>query len=122
MLGPWENRSHLVGTHPLVPEGVVACHTEPTYWVQRYNYPEHPGIDHLMIARHDGGLDVPWQDRQAIKDRLAPDGQLRYGLEVLPPRLRVVDDRNIYHVWVMPTGWSPGFGLHPDDVPAEAIA
>lgn len=112
-LGPWENRSHLCPRHPS--PFVVAMHLDERYSVQRYRYPEHPGVDHLIIRRHDEGVDVPWQHRQQIKDRLAPDGQRRVGVEILPPRLRIVDDCNLYHVWVMPLGWELGVGLHRDD-------
>ncbi len=83
-----------------------------TYSVQWFQHPNRPGIDHLCVRRHDDGTEVPWADLQAIKDRLAPDGQLRWAVEVFPPRLGLIDNCNLRHVWVMPKGWTPPVDLH----------
>lgn len=116
--GPWEDRTYVVreqqraGTAGPFTARVVAGHLNATYSVQRAQHPEHPGIDHLLVRRHDGEPVRSWPDLQRIKDRLAPDGQLRFAIEVYPPRLLVVDNCNLYHLWVMPKGWDPGFGIH----------
>ena len=109
--GPWENRCHLVrGNHPN--PACVGGWLNSTYSVQWFQHPNRPGIDHLCVRRHDDGTEVPWADLQAIKDRLAPDGQLRWAVEVFPPRLGLIDNCNLRHVWVMPKGWTPPVDLH----------
>lgn len=108
--GPWENRSQLVdAVHPN--PAAVGAWLNRTYAVQLYRHDTHPGVDHLLVSRHDGEADMPWPELQAIKDRLAPDGQLRWAIEAFPPRLAVVDNCNLRHLWVMPTGWVPPVDL-----------
>lgn len=98
--GPWEDRSHLAKHHPI--PACVGMWLNCTYSVQLYRHPVLPGVDHLVICRHDDGVDFPWADLQQIKDRLAPDGQFRWATEVFPPRIEIVDNCNLRHVWVMP--------------------
>ena len=109
--GPWENRGHLIlerHPNPAAKGGWL----NDTYSVQLFCHDTHPGIDHLCVRRHDEGTEIPWADLQAIKDRLAPDGQLRWAVEVFPPRLALIDNCNLRHVWVMPKGWTPPVDLH----------
>jgi hypothetical protein len=67
-------------------------------------------IDHLIIRRHDGGVDFPWAHLQRIKDELL--GAERVAVEVFPPRSQLVDDANCRHLWVLPDGFALPFGLH----------
>lgn len=108
--GPWENRCALVRAQHPNPAAVGAWLNQ-TFAVQLFNHPTHPGIDHLLVQRHDGGTYIPWPEMQAIKDRLCPDGQLRWAIEVFPPRLAVVDNCNLRHMWVMPVAWTPPVDL-----------
>jgi hypothetical protein len=102
--GPWENRSELVRlAHPI--PAAVGGWLNQTYSVQLFQHPTHPGIDHLCVRRHDEGTNIPWLDLQRIKDRLATDGRDRWAIEVFPPFLAVVDNRNLRHLWVMPVEW-----------------
>lgn len=121
--GPWENRTHLYERGNFDPEDkpflsrCVAGHLNAEHSVQRAQHPEHPGVDHLIVRRHDGAHIHPgWRALQEIKDRLAPDGTERFGLEIFPPRRLVIDNHPLYHVWVMPLGWEPpgGLGLHSE--------
>jgi hypothetical protein len=67
------------------------------------------------VARHNGANVHPgWSALQSIKDQLAPRGHERFGLEVFPPTELIVDNAPLWHVWVMPVGWEPGFGLHDE--------
>jgi hypothetical protein len=114
--GPWEDRTLLYQAQAAGPFSlrVVAAHLNQTYSVQRAQHPEHPGVDHLVVRRHDDAPVESWTDLQRIKDRLAPDGAQRYAIEIYPPTVFVVDNHNLYHLWVMPLGWEPpgGIGIH----------
>jgi hypothetical protein len=105
--GPWENRTqtaieaHAAGR---ISYPVVAAWVNATYSVQMLRHDTHPGIDHLLLRRHDEGIDFPWRDLQAIKDRFAEDGQSRWAVETFPPKLAVVDNHNLRHLWVLPLG------------------
>jgi hypothetical protein len=112
--GPWENRSHVAleaRRAGRISYPVVAAWVNATYSVQLLEHATHPGIDHLLVRRHDDGTDIPWADLQTIKDRHAVDGQFRWAIEVFPPRLALVDNHNLRHVWVMPVGWRPPVDL-----------
>lgn len=112
--GPWENRTHRIAQHtPSYP--VVACWVNADLNVQLLQHPTHPGVDHLLVARNDGGTAIGWRELQALKDRLLPDGQLRWALEVFPPRAAIVDNANLRHVWVMPAGYTPPVDLRDVD-------
>lgn len=104
--GPWEQRHGLIRERHPNPAAIGGWLNE-TYSVQWFQHPTHLGIDHLCVRRHDQETEIPWTDLQAIKDRLAPDGQLRWAIEVFPPRLALVDNCNLRHLWVMPKDWTP---------------
>lgn len=107
--GPWENRSHAMlaaRETGRISYPVEQAWLNATYSVQLLRHPAHPGIDHLLVHRHDEGVDIFWRDLQTIKDRLLPDGQTRWAIEAFPPRLAIVDNHNLRHVWVMPAGWT----------------
>lgn len=110
--GPWEDRSDVVAIqhpNPAAAGGYLNAH----YSVQLFQYLDHPGVDHLIVRRHDGAHVHPgWAVLQRIKDQLAPKGESRFAFEVYPPAALVVDNELLYHLWVMPLGWQPGIGLH----------
>lgn len=55
----------------------------------------------------------PWRDLQRIKDELfGPDS---FAVQVYPTRDRLVDGADMYHLWIMPLGYEPGFGLDARD-------
>lgn len=94
---------------------IVAAHRNLTYIVHRRQYEQLPGYDLLTIKRQDETDQHPgWKHMQSIKDRFAPDGMERFGIEVFPPRLYVVDNHDLWHVWVYPLGVELGFGFHPE--------
>jgi hypothetical protein len=45
------------------------------------------------------------------KNRLAPDGPVRWAVEVFPPIGSLIDNYNLRHIWVMPVGWLPPVDL-----------
>lgn len=66
-------------------------------------------ITHLWVQRHDEGTGVTWSDLQRIKDEIV--GSERVGLQVYPPQSELIDQANMYHVWVLPEGFALPFGL-----------
>jgi hypothetical protein len=70
------------------------------------------GRVHLAI-RTASNLEPPWRDLQRIKNELF--GAERFAVQVCPPASRLVDDADMYHLWIMPKGYEPGFGLHDLD-------
>lgn len=75
------------------------------------------GRVHLAI-RTPANREPPWRDLQRIKNEImGPD---RFAVQVCPPSDRLIDDADMYHLWVMPRGYEPGFGLHPRDIGGDA--
>jgi hypothetical protein len=67
---------------------------------------------HLAI-RTPSHAEPRWAELQRIKDELC--GPERCAVQVCPARSRLIDDADMYHLWVMPSGFEPAFGLHPSD-------
>lgn len=110
--GPWENRSAAVAAEHPNPAAIGGW-LNAEHSVQRFVYVEHPGVDLLTVRRHDDEPVHPgWAAMQKIKNRLLEDGDQRFAIEQYPPAELVIDNYNLYHLWVMPLGW-PGIGLHP---------
>lgn len=70
-------------------------------------------IIHCAI-RNAEGTDIPWKEKQWIKDSLF--GKDRVAIEVFPSQDRLVDAANMYHLWVFPKGFELPFGIHDDDI------
>lgn len=80
------------------------------YSVQVYELETDWGqIDHLLIRRHDEQPERRWAAMQRIKNELG--GPDRVAIEVYPAQGDLVDQANLYHLWVLPTGFSLPFGL-----------
>lgn len=79
--------------------------------------PLRSGVIHLAI-RTATNAEPPWRDLQRIKNELV--GLERFAVQVCPPDSRLIDQADMYHLFVMPEGHEPGFGLHPDDEKAPA--
>lgn len=112
--GPWEDRTRILEVareQGRINYPIVKAWLNQTYSVQLLRHDSHPGVDHLLVRRHDEGLEFPWAHLQRIKDRFAEDGQFRWAMEAFPPTLAVVDNANLRHVWVMPKGWEPPVDL-----------
>lgn len=57
------------------------------------------GTRHLAITSLSE-IRPSWPEMQRIKDELA--GAERTAVEVYPPRAEIVDDADMYHLWVLP--------------------
>lgn len=66
--------------------------------------------DHLWIrTKHPVGKDISWSEKQRIKEDFFPG---RWAQEQFPPKSDLVDDANMYHLYVSPDNVRPRFGLH----------
>lgn len=65
-------------------------------------------VAHLAI-RTIGEDVVEWAEKQRIKDELM--GPERVGVEVFPPRSDLVDEANMYHLWILPEGMALPFSI-----------
>ena len=80
-----------------------------------YHATEWGEITQLTIRRHDAddgakGKQISWADKQRIKDTLI--GENFTAIEVFPSQENLVDQANIYHLWVLPEDMELPFGLH----------
>lgn len=67
-------------------------------------------IHHLVIRRHDEGKTIPWASKQRIKNELA--GEDATAIEIFPSVENLVDEANVFHLWVLPKSFELPFGLH----------
>lgn len=67
-------------------------------------------ITHLLIRRHDQGKGLPWAHKQRIKNELV--GEDRTAVEVFPSAKNLIDDADVYHLWVLPPDFDLPFGIH----------
>lgn len=105
----WEWRNHLVG-HELAVPGMTKCCLNNKYSVQFFECITCWGVvEHLIIRRHDTKPIHSWYVLQRIKNELV--GSDRTAVEVYPAELNLVDDANLYHLWVLPDGFQLPFGL-----------
>lgn len=70
------------------------------------------GVVHHLAIRTASHLEPPWRDKQRIKDELFD--QESTAVEVMPPRDEVIDQADMYHIWVMPAGFSLPFSIFDD--------
>ena len=78
-------------------------HAVAAYVNNRYScqvYRRRGGYYHLVIRRHDGGTVVAWHDLQRIKDEMGYSEQM--AVQVFPAHDEIVDDANLYHLFVLP--------------------
>lgn len=57
------------------------------------------GARHLAVSSLSG-IRPTWHEMQRIKNELA--GETATAVEVYPPAAEVVDDANMFHLWVLP--------------------
>lgn len=66
-------------------------------------------VQHCAI-RTPSNLEPPWRDKQRIKNELfGPDFT---AVEVMPPAGELVDQADMYHMWVLPLDYPLPFSLH----------
>jgi hypothetical protein len=108
--GDWGAWEHL----PLVPgqagtngwaSECQACHRNRVFAVLERM--DATGVTHLAVSSLSG-VRPTWPEMQRIKDEIAgPDAT---AIEVYPPQAQVVDEADMFHIWVL-RGKLP-FGLH----------
>lgn len=69
------------------------------------------GVRHLAVSSLSG-IRPSWHEMQRIKDDLA--GHDATAVEVYPPRSQIVDEADMFHIWVLPQPLT--FSLHDVDV------
>jgi hypothetical protein len=67
------------------------------------------GLVHHCAIRTASNLEPPWRDKQRIKNELF--GPEKLAIEVMPPADKLVDDADMYHMWVLPDAGCIPFGL-----------
>jgi hypothetical protein len=65
-------------------------------------------VIHCAI-RTISNLEPPWRDKQRIKNELF--GRERVAVEMMPAMSKLVDEADMYHMWVMPEDYNPAFCL-----------
>lgn len=70
-------------------------------------------IIHCCI-RNDKNTEITWKEKQWIKDSLF--GEERIAIEIFPAKSRLIDEANMYHLWIFPEGYNMGFGIHELDI------
>ncbi len=78
---------------------VVLIRPVPTAW----------GTVHHLAIRTASHLEPPWRDKQRIKNELF--GEESTAVEVMPPSAELIDEADMYHVWVLPPGFALPFTL-----------
>jgi hypothetical protein len=104
--GVWEKRNGALAHHwlnKIEPNYIHDAYCNLVMSVQVSTHATEWGeITHLWIRRHDEKPTI-WRDMQRVKNELV--GRDRVGIEVFPPADEVIDEANIYHVWVFPEGF-----------------
>lgn len=75
-------------------------------------------VEHICIRNQDN-TDIPWAEKQRIKNELF--GRNRTAIEVFPGEDRLVDEAGMYHLWLLPKEFSLPFGLHINNKSTEHV-
>lgn len=69
-------------------------------------------VIHAAI-RNKNNTDIPWAKKQWIKNSLF--GEHLTAIEVYPKKDRLIDEANMYHLWIFEKRFELPFGIHPND-------
>lgn len=72
------------------------------------------GIVIHAAIRNEKNTEIPWKEKQWIKDNLF--GMDRTAIEVFPRADRLVDEVNMYHLWIFEKDFELPFGIHENDM------
>jgi len=104
--GPWETLHFPAGTIGLGWSfTITTAHRNRVFSV--LDRPAEAGVRHLAVSSLSGTRPT-WREMQRIKNELA--GQDATAIEVYPPQDQLVDEADMFHIWVL-RGRLP-FGLH----------
>lgn len=67
------------------------------------------GVEHIAICRKDGAV-VTWAEKQMIKNDLF--GKERQAVELYPKESELINDSNVYHLWLIPRDKEFAFGKY----------
>lgn len=96
--------------HPAIRD-ISCAFMNDLYSVQVYRVRTAMGqVLHLIVRAQHGG-EPPWRDLQRIKDELV--GETHYAVQVYPRKADIVDQADLYHLWVLPDELP--FGLHREN-------
>ncbi|MDD3149921.1 MAG: hypothetical protein PHV68_03725 [Candidatus Gastranaerophilales bacterium] len=65
-------------------------------------------VIHVCIRNADN-TDIAWADKQRIKNELF--GTFKTAIEVFPSEFNLVDEANMYHLWILPENFKLPFSL-----------
>lgn len=65
-------------------------------------------VQHACIRNADN-TDISWAEKQRIKNELF--GKESIAIEVFPKESELVDQANMYHLWILPTEMNLPFGI-----------
>lgn len=69
-------------------------------------------VQHACM-RNAASTDIPWAEKQRIKNEIfGPEAQ---AIEVFPKESLLVDEANMYHLWVLADDFKIPFGLHGEE-------
>ncbi len=107
---PWETKSLVYGEvgSGWCAEFHTAYHNTVLAVLHRTIQTEWGPVEHLAI-RNATNTDVPWAVKQRIKDELI--GLDKIGIEVFPKSDELVDNAELYHIWVMPDDFTLPFSI-----------
>lgn len=77
-------------------------------------------VEHASIMRisnthtSDGTRDIPWKIKQEIKNELF--GENRIAIEVFPKTDDLIDECDVYHLWIFEKNFEIPFGIHPNNI------
>lgn len=96
--GPWETLHFPPG---LAGQDWAACFTtaHKNLVFSVLDRMDYSGARHLAVASLSG-IRPTWHEMQRIKDELA--GTEATAVEVYPPHSELVDDADMFHIWVLP--------------------
>lgn len=100
-LGTWGEWEVLTFPRGSVGEGWAAdfttAHKNKVFSVLDRTLPN--GVRHLAVASLSG-IRPTWREMQRIKDSIA--GCDKTAVEVYPPAMEIVDQADMFHIWVLP--------------------
>ena len=105
----WARLGEIDCTDVPIPHGLLKAATNNIYSVQFFKWSCAWGVvDRLLIRRHDHKQIAKWGDLQRIKNELISCD--RVALQIFPEQQHLVDEANLYHLWVLPEGTSLPIG------------
>lgn len=110
----WVERTPTEGERARYPaiRDIHAAYFNDVYSVQVYRVRTDMGVVlHLIVRGQQDNQEPPWRDLQRIKDELL--GEDAYAVQVYPRKADVVDQADVYHLWVLPNELP--FGLHREN-------